>query len=191
MDFLITIFQLQTWQRKHLCNVISSRAYERRRVLTSYIISDGTPQPLTPSTRLCIRVPSTTPTTAPDSSSTMGPPLDPGVGSGSNNRCESESYVPGCMNELTWISAEHIHLTYPRFSPCKIAISKNGAPHPFAPHASDPRVPSGFRRFGVHNKVCSNGGTGVCGVRRDGKRTCRRGAGGRTRGYNEQVRPWK
>lgn len=60
------------------------------------MVSAGTPQPRTPSTLLSIRVPRMTPTTAPDSSSTIGPPLDPGVGSGSKSKCDSASYVPGC-----------------------------------------------------------------------------------------------
>jgi len=54
--------------------------------VTSKIVSEGTPQPFTPSILLSNLVPSITPTTAPLSSSTIGPPLDPGVGSGVKNR---------------------------------------------------------------------------------------------------------
>lgn len=61
----------------------------------SKMASEGTPHPLTPSTLLSILLPSIIPTTAPVCSSMMGPPLEPAVGGGLNNICESASYVPG------------------------------------------------------------------------------------------------
>lgn len=59
---------------------------DTKNVLASNMVSEGTPQPLVPSTRLYILVPNMTPMTAPVSSSIIGPPLDPAVGNGENKR---------------------------------------------------------------------------------------------------------
>ena len=86
----------------NICNQVlaSSLVYQKKslcirriqRELTSITVSEGTPQPLIPSILvLSMRAPRTMPTTAPVSSSTIGPPLDPGEGMGSNKRCERES----------------------------------------------------------------------------------------------------
>lgn len=138
---------------------------------TSKIASEGTPHPRTPSTRFDIIVPKIMPTTAPLSSSTIGPPLDPGVGGGSKNICVNGSYVPGyCMSSPRVRRTIRAVKTYLGFPPRGVSIAHNRAGCPSCPRPANPRCPpfrSRVRGLRIRYAMRTNTRSWMDGIRRE------------------------